>query len=100
VNVRFCLEHLSRQHIISAVEAAHVMTSLKELELEKRDRRRILLRLIDSLGRYRVKELLRRVPPAGGDIKRRDAYELLRRLARLEGKASGLSRATNEAKLP
>ena len=100
VNVRFCLEHLSRQHVISAVEAAHAMTSLKELELEKRDHRRILLRLADALGRHRVKGLLRRVPPAGVDVKRRDAYELLRGLARLEGKTSGSNRVTNEAKLP
>jgi hypothetical protein len=85
VNVRCCLEHLSYQRIISAMEAEHAMTSLKELELEKRDRRRILLRLVDALGRHRVKRLLRRVPPAKVDVKRRDAYELLRGLARLKG---------------
>jgi TfuA protein len=100
VNIRFCLEHLSRQDVISAMEAAHAMTSLKELELEERDRRRILLRLADALGRHRVTKLLRRVPPVEADVKRSDAYELLRGLAPLNGKASGSNRVTNEAKLP
>jgi hypothetical protein len=89
VNVRFYLEHLSYQRIISAMEAEHAMTSLKELEFEKRDRRRILLCLADALGRHRVKKLLRRVPPAKVDVKRRDAYELLRGLGRLKGNVSG-----------
>jgi hypothetical protein len=92
VNVRFCLEHLSYQRIISAMEAEHAMASLKELEFEKRDRRRILLRLADALGRHRVKKLRRRVPPAKVDVKRRDAYELLRGLVRLKGNVADQTR--------
>src|ERR1044072_7206220 len=61
VNVRFCLVHLSNERSLSAMELRHAMTSLKTLDLEKRDCRRVLLRLAEALGGRRVKELLRRV---------------------------------------
>jgi hypothetical protein len=80
VNVRFCLEDLSHRQLISATEAAYAMTSLKELVLEKRDRRTILLHLADVLGRGRAKELLRGPRTATIDVKRNDAFELLRSL--------------------
>jgi hypothetical protein len=84
VNVRFCLERLASQQVVTVQEASRGMSSLKELKLEKRDRRTILLRLAGVLGRDRVKGLLTRITPAEVDIKRSDAYELLRGLARLK----------------
>lgn len=84
VNVRFCLEDLCRRYLLSATEAAYAMTSLKELELEKRDRRTILLRLAGLIGRSRAKELLRTLRVAAVDVKRSDAFELLRTLGRLK----------------
>jgi hypothetical protein len=82
VNVRFCLDHLNRGHAIAAKEAADAMTSLKELDLEERDPRGIMLRLAGVLGRSRAKELLRRLKMAAVDVKRNDAYQLLRSVAR------------------
>jgi hypothetical protein len=82
VNVRFCLDRLSREHAIGSKEAADAMTSLKELDLEERDRRGILLRLAGLLGQGRAKELLRRLEMVAVDVKRNDAYQLLRRVAR------------------
>jgi hypothetical protein len=82
VNVRFCLDHLTTRRDISAKEADHAMASLKQLSLGKRDRRSIILHLASLLGRERVKEMLRLVRPAEADVKRNDAYELLRILAK------------------
>jgi TfuA protein len=84
VNVRFCLERLVSQKALTAQEASRAIVSLKELELEKRNRRTILLVLAGALGRHRVKELIRRVTSAEVDVKRSDAYELLRGLAGLK----------------
>jgi TfuA protein len=82
VNVRFCLDHLTTRRGISAKEADHAMASLKQLSLGKRNRRSIILHLASLLGRERVKEMLRLVRPAEVDVKRSDAYELLRMLAK------------------
>ena len=67
-------------------EASLAMASLKGLKLERRSRRTILLQLVDALGRRRVKELMSRATPAKVDVKRSDAYELLKWLDRSEGK--------------
>ncbi|MEH2520982.1 hypothetical protein V1279_006555 [Bradyrhizobium sp. AZCC 1610] len=82
VNVRFCLERLTTLRGISAEEAHHAMVSLKQLSIGKRDRRTIVLRLSALLGRDRVRKMLRLVRPAGDDVKKSDAYELLRILAK------------------
>jgi hypothetical protein len=82
VNVRFCLDRLTTRCGISAEEADHAMASLKQLNLGKRDRRSMILHLASLLGRERVKEMLRLVRPAEVDVKRSDAYELLRMLAK------------------
>ena len=82
VNVRFCLDHLTTRCGISAEEADHAMASLKQLSLGKRDRRSMILHLASLLGRERVKEMLRLVRPAEPDVKRSDAYELLRSVAK------------------
>ena len=82
VNVRFCLDHLTTRCGISAEEADHAMASLKQLSLGKRDRRSMILHLASLLGRERVKEMLRLVRPAESDVKRSDAYELLRIVAK------------------
>ena len=82
VNVRFCLDHLTTRCGISAEEADHAMASLKQLSLGKRDRRTMILHLASLLGRKRVKEMLRLVRPAESNVKRSDAYELLRILAK------------------
>jgi hypothetical protein len=93
VNVRFCLEHLCRRDLISATEAAYAMTSLKELKLEKRDSRTILLRLAGLLGRSRSKELLRGLRMVAVDVKRSDAFELLRTLGPLGGQSGPINPA-------
>ena len=82
VNVRFCLDHLTTRCGISAEEADHAMASLKQLSLGKRDRRSMILHFASLLGRERVKEMLRLVRPAESDVKRSDAYELLRIVAK------------------
>ena len=82
VNVRFCLERLTTRRGISAEEANHAMASLKQLSIGKRDRRTIVLRLAGLLGRERVRKMLRLVRPAGDVVKKSDAYELLRILAK------------------
>jgi hypothetical protein len=82
VNVRFCLDHLTTRCGISAEEADHAMASLKQLNLGKRDRRSMILHLASLLGRERVKEMLGLVRPAESDVKRSDAYELLRIVAK------------------
>src|SRR5690349_18410950 len=64
---------------------SRAIASLKELDLRKRNRRMILRHLADVLGRHRVKELMKRITPAEIDVKRSDAYELLRGLAGLKG---------------
>jgi hypothetical protein len=84
VNVRFCLERLASQKVLTVQEASRAIASLKELGLERRTRRMILLHLAGALGRHRVKQLIRRITPAEVDVKRRDAYELLRGLAGLK----------------
>ena len=82
VNVRFCLERLITRRGISAEEADHAMASLKQLSIGKRDRRSIVLHLAGLLGRERVRKMLKLVRPAEHDVKKSDAYELLRILAR------------------
>jgi hypothetical protein len=82
VNVRFCLERLTTRRGISAEEADHAMASLKQLSIGKRDRRSIVLHLAGLLGRERVRKMLRLVRPAEDDVKKSDAYELLRILAK------------------
>ena len=82
VNVRFCLERLTTRRGISAEEADHAMASLKQLSIGKRDRRSIVLHLAGLLGRERVRKMLKLVRPAEDDVKKSDAYELLRILAR------------------
>lgn len=82
VNVRFCLERLTTRRGISAEEADHAMASLKQLSIGKRDRRSIVRHLAGLLGRERVRKMLKLVRPAEDDVKKSDAYELLRILAR------------------
>ena len=82
VNVRFCLERLATRRGISADEAEHAMASLKQLNIGRRDRRSILLHLVGLLGRERVRKMLKLVRPAEDDVKKSDAYELLRILAK------------------
>ena len=83
VNVRFCLERLTTRRGISAEEADHAMASLKQLSIGKRDRRSIVLHLAGLLGRERMRKMLKLVRPAEeDDVKKSDAYELLRILAR------------------
>lgn len=82
VNVRFCLERLTTRRGISAEEAEHAMASLKQLSIGKRDRRSIVLHLAGLLGRERVRKMLKLVRPAEDDVKKSDAYELLRILAK------------------
>ncbi|WOH53279.1 TfuA-like protein [Bradyrhizobium sp. sBnM-33] len=82
VNVRFCLERLTARRGISAGEADHAMASLKQLSIGKRDRRNIVLHLAGLLGRERVRKMLKLVRPAEDDVKKSDAYELLRTLAK------------------
>jgi hypothetical protein len=81
VNIRFCLDRLISQRVITAEEAAGAIISLKQLDLAKRDHQSILLRLSSLFGPQRVKEALRLVTPKEVDVKRRDAYKLLRGLA-------------------
>ena len=82
VNVRFCLDHLTTRCGISAEEADHAMASLKQLSIGKRDRRSIVLHLAGLLGRERVRKMLKLVRSAEDDVKKSDAYELLRILAK------------------
>lgn len=82
VNVRFCLERLTTRRGISAEEADHAMASLKQLSIGKRDRRSIVRHLAGLLGRERVRKMSKLVRPAEDDVKKSDAYELLRILAR------------------
>jgi len=82
VNVRFCLERLTTRRGISAEEAEHAMASLKQLSIGRRDRRSIVLHLVGLLGRERVRKMLKLVRPAEDDVKKGDAYELLRILAK------------------
>ena len=58
------------------------MASLKQLNIGRRDRRSILLHLVGLLGRERVRKMLKLVRPAEDDVKKSDAYELLRILAK------------------
>jgi hypothetical protein len=80
INVRFCLEYLVNRGSISAEETNHAMASLKRWRLERRSRRAIILHLAQLFGEKRARSLLRLIMPAKTDVKRNDAYELLRSL--------------------
>jgi TfuA protein len=80
VNVRFCLDRLVRQTKISVTEAANVMGALKAIEIEDRDWQNVLRRLVEMFGRTRVQAALASGGARGSDVKRLDAYRLIRNL--------------------
>ena len=80
VNVRFCLDRLVSGGSITVAEADAAMSTLKSLRVEERGRRGVLLRLAHVFGSARVKAALRLAAELDSNIKKRDAFHLLRTL--------------------
>jgi hypothetical protein len=80
VNVRFCLGRLVHNGSITADEAANAMIALSGIQVEQRDRRTVLLRLSEVLGRGRSETVLGMISDADNNIKARDAHSLLQSL--------------------
>lgn len=81
VSVRFCLDGLVGCGGITADEAEDAMMALRNITIEERDRRTVLLQLAEIVGRRRMSALLARIRGQLVDIKAADARLLLRGLS-------------------
>jgi TfuA protein len=81
VNVRFCLHQLVSQGVVALCEVEKAMSDLKCLPIEERNRRALLLQLVQIFGRERLKAAFKDAAGMNSDIKRRDACEMLQRMA-------------------
>ena len=81
VNVRFCLEQFARQGAIFDNEVERAMRDLKTQPMEELTCPAVCNRLADSIGRELVRGALGAARGTLFDIKRRDALQLLQKMA-------------------